>query len=347
MINCQITQYGKVREEIVHENGMIFSDNHGMERSNYIDTRLVEASLQEWHYDRFGIMNQHFRGREEHAGFCVNHEVRPAMMFSIGMQGRGVKNVYAGRGVNRNVDWKKGDANIFLLNGRGGVNLNLDAHVSLDILNIVIPQQFIESLIEHDEQAFEPLARFAHHDFAHQFLFRENRPVEEAVMKAARDINRCRMLGNNAHKYLEAKIVDCLSGFLLPSGESPSSTYFSHAVRDKIHDAHAIILERYMDMPSLHELAAMVGTNECTLKKAFKQEFGTTVFQCLFDYRMDMAARYLLDTDLPVSEIGFLLGYDYQSHFCTAFKRKYGMAPMEYRSKRGDGREERIAETYV
>lgn len=42
----------------------------------------------------------------------------------------------------------------------------------------------------------------------------------------------------------------------------------------------------------LHEIASMVGTNECTLKKAFKYEFGTTVFQFLFDYRMRLAAHF-------------------------------------------------------
>lgn len=334
MINCQITQYGKIKEEVVHTNGMVFRDNHGIEQSNHINTDLMEASLQEWHYDRFGIMNQHFRGKEEHTGFCVSHEVRPVMMFSIATQGNGVKNVYAGNGINKDVEWKKGDANICFLNGRGGVNLNLDANMSLDIMNVIIPQQFIEKLIEHDEQAFEPLAGYAQHDFDHRLFLRENRPVENAVMKAAHDIHRCRMMGNNAHKYLEAKIVDCLTGFLLPAGLSPSASPFSHIVRDKVHDARDIILARYTDMPSLHELAAMVGTNECTLKKAFKQEFGTTVFQYLFDYRMGLAARYLLDTDLPVSEIGFRLGYDYQSHFCTAFRRKYGMAPIEYRLRR-------------
>lgn len=88
-------------------------------------------------------------------------------------------------------------------------------------------------------------------------------------------------------------------------------------------------------MPSLHELAAMVGTNECTLKKGFKQEFGTTVFQYLFDFRMDLAVHYLLDTSLPIADIGVKLGYDYQSHFCTAFKRKHGVSPMEFRLRRG------------
>lgn len=59
-----------------------------------------------------------------------------------------------------------------------------------------------------------------------------------------------------------------------------------------MHDAKDIILSQYQDMPSLHEIASMVGTNECTLKKAFKYEFGTTVFQFLFDYRMRLAAHY-------------------------------------------------------
>ena len=335
MINCQITQYGKIKEEVIHKNGMVFCDNHGIERSNHINTNLIEASLQEWHYDKFGIMSQHFHGKEAQTGFCVNHDVHPVMMFSIATQGRGIKNVFAGRNINKIVDWKKGDANICFLNGQGGVNLNLDSQVSLDILNIVIPQQFIENLITHDEQTFESLSHFTQHDFGHQLFYRENRPVEEAVMKAARDIHRCRMMGNNAHNYLESKIIECLSSFLMPTSLLPSSQTFSLTIRDKIHDARDIILSRYRDMPSLHELATMVGTNECTLKKAFKQEFGTTVFQYLFDYRMAMATQYLLETALSISEIGIILGYDYQSHFCTAFKRKYGIAPIEYRLRRG------------
>ena len=162
-----------------------------------------------------------------------------------------------------------------------------------------------------------------------------NQPAIAEVIKAARDIQRSRLLGNQASKYLESKIIDCLSGFLLPASLLPSAQTFSLSIRDKIHDAQSIILTHYQEMPSLHELAAMVGTNECTLKKAFKQEFGTTVFQYLFDFRMDLAVHYLLDTSLPIADIGIMLGYDYQSHFCTAFKRKHGVSPMEFRLRRG------------
>lgn len=335
MINCQVKQNGRVKEEIVQMDGLVFCDNHGMERSNHISTDLLETSLQEWHYDRFGIMSQHFSGKEDQTEFCVSHEVRPAIMFSIATQGEGVKNVYDGRGFRKEIGWKKGDANICFLHGQGGVDLSLGSGVSLDILNIVIPQPFIAHLIERDEEIFGQLSQYALHDFGHHLFYRENRRAEEAVMRAARDVHRCRMMGNNAYKYMESKVIDCLSGFLMPTATAASTSPLSLLLRDKIHDAKDIILSRYHDMPSLHELALMVGTNECTLKKAFKQEFGTTVFQYLFDFRMNLAARYLLDTDWPVSEIGIRLGYDYQSHFCTAFKRKYGMAPMEFRLRRG------------
>ena len=35
---------------------------------------------------------------------------------------------------------------------------------------------------------------------------------------------------------------------------------------------------------------------------------------------------------MAINHIGIKLGYDYQSHFCTAFTRKYGVSPIEYRA---------------
>lgn len=35
---------------------------------------------------------------------------------------------------------------------------------------------------------------------------------------------------------------------------------------------------------------------------------------------------------MTINDIAIKLGYDYQSHFYTAFKRKYGVSPIEYRA---------------
>ena len=68
-------------------------------------------------------------------------------------------------------------------------------------------------------------------------------------------------------------------------------------------NARTFIHHNYQRMPSLHRLALLVGTNECTLKKCFKQSFGTTVFGYLFNLRMEMAVQLLCNTDEPVSTI--------------------------------------------
>lgn len=104
--------------------------------------------------------------------------------------------------------------------------------------------------------------------------------------------------------------------------------------KDKLQDAKIIIEQQYLSPPSLYQLALMVGTNECTLKKGFKgfkELFGTTVFGYIFNYRMDLACRHLLDSDKPVQEIGFCVGYEHHAHFSRAFKRKFGVSPLEYR----------------
>ncbi|MGM9731955.1 MAG: AraC family transcriptional regulator [Prevotella sp.] len=38
-----------------------------------------------------------------------------------------------------------------------------------------------------------------------------------------------------------------------------------------------------------------------------------------------------LSTTNHLSTIGYHLGYEHQSHFCTAFKRKYGVSPSLFR----------------
>jgi len=74
-------------------------------------------------------------------------------------------------------------------------------------------------------------------------------------------------------------------------------------------------------------------SNECTLKAGFKEALRTTVFNYLFDYRMNIAIHYLLDTNKSIGEVAGLVGYEHQAHFCTAFRRKFNVTPSEYRLK--------------
>jgi AraC-like DNA-binding protein len=47
--------------------------------------------------------------------------------------------------------------------------------------------------------------------------------------------------------------------------------------------------------------------------------------------RLNMAATLLVDSDLTVGEISHRVGYEAETAFSAAFKRRYGTAPGMYR----------------
>jgi AraC-like DNA-binding protein len=74
--------------------------------------------------------------------------------------------------------------------------------------------------------------------------------------------------------------------------------------------------------------------NQRTLARRLQSE-GTT-FSALFDdLRRGLALRYLLRSDLRISEVVFLLGFSEVATFYRAFRRWTGQTPVEYRRSQG------------
>ncbi len=89
-----------------------------------------------------------------------------------------------------------------------------------------------------------------------------------------------------------------------------------------------------MDTPySLVQLAHKVGINDFKLKKGFKQFFGTTVFDCLFNARMEKSLHLLKETNMPIVEIAYTIGYRNISAFSAAFRKKFGYPPSFIRKQ--------------
>lgn len=99
--------------------------------------------------------------------------------------------------------------------------------------------------------------------------------------------------------------------------------------REKIVKAREILLQRIGDPITIKELAKKVATNECYLKKGFKEVFGTTIFDFYQHQRMEHAKYLLYEKGLSVTEVSGLLGYSSISHFSTAFKKQTGLKPCE------------------
>ncbi len=96
---------------------------------------------------------------------------------------------------------------------------------------------------------------------------------------------------------------------------------------DQMNKVKHILSTRYSEPLTLKEIAHEVGTNEFSLKKNFKILFGRTVFQYWTDLKMGMARRWILDSQLNISEVAEKLGYMHATHFSAAFKKHFGYLP--------------------
>ena len=86
--------------------------------------------------------------------------------------------------------------------------------------------------------------------------------------------------------------------------------------------------------PSLSELARQIGLGSRHLMRAFKQSTGRTVMDYVAERRLQRAGGLLAETELPIAEIGRLLGFAQPSGFSHAFRRMAGETPALYRRRR-------------
>ncbi|GAB3007021.1 hypothetical protein GCM10027051_03320 [Niabella terrae] len=132
--------------------------------------------------------------------------------------------------------------------------------------------------------------------------------------------------------YLKSKLIELL---MLQFQEYETSfkisgaTYINGCNLVKMQEVRGIIDENLAKPCSLVDLAQQVGTNECYLKKHFKQAFGTTVFSYLHQQRMERSRQILLNENRKIAEVARLAGYKYASHFTAAFKKYFGYLPHQ------------------
>ncbi len=81
----------------------------------------------------------------------------------------------------------------------------------------------------------------------------------------------------------------------------------------------------------LSDLCNITGVNRNKLNQEFKDRTGTTVIRYLNHYRINIAKRALIHTELKLEELSEALGYRYSSYFITQFTKIVGITPGEYR----------------
>ena len=87
------------------------------------------------------------------------------------------------------------------------------------------------------------------------------------------------------------------------------------------------ISQHLIDIPKAANVALELNVSLRTLQRDLRQQdlsFSVLVGDC----RARMAALQLIESDLPLSEVGFLCGYCDQAHFTREFGKRVGMPPQ-------------------
>ncbi|WP_346237630.1 helix-turn-helix transcriptional regulator [Niabella insulamsoli] len=144
------------------------------------------------------------------------------------------------------------------------------------------------------------------------------------------DILLCEYNDNYKALYLKSRFIELLM-LQLREYEINLEENVPDAINDanlrKMHEAREFIDANLEQPCSLVDLALQVGTNECYLKKHFKQAFGNTVYGYLHQQRMERSKEILMRENKKISEVAKLSGYKHTSHFSSAFKKYFGYLP--------------------
>ena len=105
----------------------------------------------------------------------------------------------------------------------------------------------------------------------------------------------------------------------------------TNADKEKIIAARDFLNAHLEAPPTISEVAKAVGLNEFKLKRGFKEVFHNTMFGYLTTRRLQLARKYLLQTQKSAAEISYELGYSSPQHFHKQFKQKFGRTPNSMR----------------
>ena len=99
-------------------------------------------------------------------------------------------------------------------------------------------------------------------------------------------------------------------------------------------EAQMIVRNKYMDSEiSLDTVCSELGVSNSYFSSVFKKETGKAFISYLTDYRMDIAAELMLNTNDKSYTIAEKVGYQDANYFSYVFKKRFGVSPSKYRAE--------------
>ena len=100
---------------------------------------------------------------------------------------------------------------------------------------------------------------------------------------------------------------------------------------DKLKTALYHVQNSYAQNITIKQVAALCGFSESHFMKIFKELTGMSFTAYLVNYRLELSAKQLIETDQKIIDIATNCGFNNHSYFTRAFQKKYELSPAKYR----------------
>jgi len=139
--------------------------------------------------------------------------------------------------------------------------------------------------------------------------------------------------GTLALVYTEALALELLCSAVGSFAASPHIPYEEYNERELkcLHTARNMLTRELAPPPTIAKLARSVGMAKSTLTKGFKAVFGETILEFSLGCRMRHAMALMRDQSWSVAKASEAVGYAHPTSFTTAFRRHFGMRPIDVR----------------
>ena len=162
-------------------------------------------------------------------------------------------------------------------------------------------------------------------------------PVQNTIPRIDRIIVLLKQLQDSDRKY-GSKMLNSLN-ITAALMELHSQLYLSNG-RVSLKGDHVQLYTDIVDYISwrirenfkVSEIAEYFGYNEKYITTCFQKASGVSLKTYILNQKMDMAKALLSDTNKPISQIGYEIGFSDNHNFSSAFKKITGQSPSDYRN---------------
>lgn len=125
---------------------------------------------------------------------------------------------------------------------------------------------------------------------------------------------------------LFARVISSLS-----PNSALSSDPHEKEIAQKINTITAYIDDHILEKLKLDDLADMVDLNPAYLSSYFKKHTGISITEYILQNRISLSIKKLQTTQMNITEIAFLCGFNNTANFNKAFRKIIGKTPSELR----------------